>query len=236
MERIVQVHPSHLPVVAAMLLCTTPVTYDDRRLWHCSSQTELAKEYARAFAIVCPEVDDEQIVMNSLTIECSSSFQVNEISVRVAIQIARAHRPLCPPELHPLTGLIDTLWEGLFGHLRSLLRWFWKKPARTCARQNTWMLPIELRDVWPRIFAETAATTASARRWQAKKDSKMRAARVRGIVDAMCDKHDICVGCLAHVLRDREDLRSLMAVVVVPPRLWQAVARRMRLEGPLPWP
>lgn len=235
MERVSRVHPSHLHVVAATLMSAKPVTYEDRHYWNRRSQTELAKEYARAFAIVRPEVDEEEIVMNSLTIECSSPFKVDETSVRVAIQIARAHRPLCPPELlrHSwIGGLLDTLWMGVGNFLRR----FWRKPAHTCARHSTWMLPMELRDLWPRIFAETAAGTASARQWQATKDSKMRAARVEGIVDAMRDNQDTCVGCLAYVLRDREDLRLLMVSVAAAPRQWRAVARRMRLEGPLPWP
>lgn len=228
MECIVEVHPSHLPVVAATLLAA-PVSCEERRLWHCRSQTELAKEYARAFALVRPGVDEDEIVMHSLFIAWSP-FKVDETSVRVAIQFARCHRPPCPHELlgHPWTCLLGQPWTWL---RRSFLQ---KKRARTCARPSSWMLPMELRDVWPRIFAEVAASTVSARRWREQKDSKTRAARVEGIVDAMRDGQDTCSGCLAYVLQDREDLRELMVFVAAAPSLWRDVAWRMQLEGPLP--
>lgn len=227
MQRVIEVHPSHLHVVAATLLLPEPApTFIDHQLWRYKSQDELAEEYARAFAVVRPEEDAETIV--GLASHASravdwSWFQISEQAVTAAIERARAEKPPCVPVPKP-RGLLVTVRE-LLVTVRGLLRCPWPSPARTCARQSTWLLPLELRDVWPRIFEELVASTAFARQWRANKDSKLRAARLKGVVDAMRDGEDTCACCLAYVLRDQEDLRQLRMLIETPRHLWQAVSR-----------
>lgn len=119
-------------------------------------------------------------------------------------------------------------------------------PCRTNADERSWLLPLELKDVWPRIFAElvSADLNVQARKLQQRRDRGSRPDRVKGVVRAMADG-PVDVWRIAASLRGWTDLTEVMRGVIgsdvssdtseiTHPDLFRAVARQMGLTGPLP--
>lgn len=162
-------------------------------------------EHARALAILCPDMPAEAVAEQARS-GSDSPYVAEWVGLPDVVRMARSEEP---PRVPRPAGLLGSLLCGLW----------WRRPAGTCGREGSWLLPWELRDVWPRIFAELVP----------REQPSHSRARAEGVVKVWGGGHEVTVGNLARVLRSNRDLRALMAAVDAPSDLWQALAQEMGL-------
>lgn len=197
-DRSSSVHPSHLHIVAALLL-----TAETPWLRYKGFREARIAEHARALAILCPDMSVEVVIEK--TRPKASDWE--NVDVSKVVRGAREEEPRRVPRR-----------QGL---LATFLR-LWRRPSRTCSRESCWLMPWELRDVWPRIFAELVSREQGFY-------TENRRARVDGILNVLDDGHEVTILNLAQVLRCGKDLGALKQAIDAPPQVWDGLAQQMGL-------